>query len=164
MLPHAAPGWRGLLTDYRPATRRGRSNRAPSAPSRLLSAVLHAWGRKSWTSPMRSLTSGCACACAGPARNGSRWSPSRVAGLKVTLIDHRPAMMSPEQWPEVDCTLVRSRHDVAAAVGSVECDAAVIMNHHYERDLHFLAVWLGSEAPFIGMLGPRQRTEQMLAT
>jgi xanthine dehydrogenase accessory factor len=64
----------------------------------------------------------------------------------------------------VDCILVRSRDDVAAAVRRVECDAAVIMNHHYERDLDFLMAWLGSDVPFIGMLGPRRRTAQMLVT
>jgi xanthine/CO dehydrogenase XdhC/CoxF family maturation factor len=85
-------------------------------------------------------------------------------GWQVTLIDHRPAMLSPEQWPEVDCMLVRSPDDVAAAVRRIECDAAVIMNHHYERDLNFLAAWLGSDVPFIGMLGPRRRTAQMLVT
>jgi xanthine dehydrogenase accessory factor len=104
------------------------------------------------------------CVCGAGPDAAPLVAMAKWMGWKVTLIDHRPAMLSPELWPEVDCTLVQSRHDVAAAVGSVECDAAVIMNHHYERDLHFLAVWLGSDAPFIGVLGPRQRTGQMLAT
>jgi xanthine dehydrogenase accessory factor len=85
-------------------------------------------------------------------------------GWQVNLIDHRPAVLSPEQWPEVHCTLVRSADDVIAAVRRIDCDAAVIMNHHYERDLHFLGAWLSSDVPFIGILGPRRRTAQMLAT
>ena len=36
------------------------------------------------------------------------------------------------------------------------------MNHHYERDLEFLAAWLGSVVPFIGILGPRHRTQQII--
>jgi xanthine/CO dehydrogenase XdhC/CoxF family maturation factor len=41
-------------------------------------------------------------------------------------------------------------------------DAAVVMNHHYERDLESLAACLDSAVPFIGVLGPRHRTGLML--
>ena len=82
----------------------------------------------------------------------------------MTLIDHRPGMLSPERWSRVDCMLIRSPDDLIAAVRKVECDAAVIMNHHYERDRDFLTAWLGSEVPYIGMVGPRRRTTEMLAT
>jgi xanthine dehydrogenase accessory factor len=88
----------------------------------------------------------------------------RWMGWQVSLIDHRPAVLSPERWPEVDCTLVRSTEEMITAVRSIECDAAVIMNHHYERDLRFLGAWLASDVPFIGILGPRRRTAQMLDT
>ena len=89
---------------------------------------------------------------------------ARLMGWHVTLLDHRPAMLSAEQRPDVDCVLVRSPADIAAAINEVDCDAALVMNHHYERDLEFLATWLGSTAPYIGMLGPRHRTQQMLTT
>jgi xanthine dehydrogenase accessory factor len=89
---------------------------------------------------------------------------AKLTGWQVTLIDHRPAMLASERWPEVECLLLRSPAEVAAAVEQADCDAVVVMSHHYERDLGFLAAWLGSAVPFIGMLGPRQRTERMLAT
>ena len=41
--------------------------------------------------------------------------------------------------------------------------AAVIMNHNYSRDREALAAMLDSEAGYIGVLGPRARTERMLA-
>jgi len=65
-------------------------------------------------------------------------------GWRVTVIDYRSAP------------------DVTALVRRIECDAAVIMNHRFDRDLEFLAAWLDSSVPFIGVLGPRQRTGQLL--
>src|SRR5262249_56725298 len=91
-------------------------------------------------------------------------SIAKWLGWQVTVIDHRPAALSLEQWPEADCMLVRSTSDVIAAVREIDCDAAVIMNHHYERDLHFLGAWLASDVPFIGIMGPRRRTARMLDT
>jgi xanthine dehydrogenase accessory factor len=67
-------------------------------------------------------------------------------GWHVTLMEHRPL------------------EEIAEAVAGADCDAVVVMNHRYERDLEYLAGWVGTSVPYIGMLGPRQRTEQMLAT
>jgi xanthine dehydrogenase accessory factor len=85
-------------------------------------------------------------------------------GWHVTLMDHRPTLMAPEQWPAVERTVVPSLEAIPENVAAVDCDAAVIMNHNYERDLAYLAAWVGTRVPYIGMLGPRQRTEQMLTT
>ena len=89
---------------------------------------------------------------------------AQSVGWHVTLIDHRPGLLSPERWPGVECRLVRASAGIAAVVETIDCDAAVVMNHHYERDLDSLAAWLRSAVPFIGMVGPRIRTGQMLAT
>jgi len=44
-----------------------------------------------------------------------------------------------------------------------ERTAAVIMTHNYARDLELLGRLLPSEARFVGLLGPRARTERLLA-
>jgi xanthine/CO dehydrogenase XdhC/CoxF family maturation factor len=41
--------------------------------------------------------------------------------------------------------------------------AAVVMEHNYERDLALLRELLPSSAGYVGILGPRRRTEQLLA-
>ena len=87
---------------------------------------------------------------------------ARQLGWQVTLIDHRPALLSSERWPEVDCVLIESPSEIAAAVERADCDAAVIMNHHFERDLGSLAACLETAIPFIGVLGPRRRTGLMV--
>ena len=49
----------------------------------------------------------------------------------------------------------------AATLGPSVC--AVVMSHHFERDLHYLHALLASEVRYIGLLGPRSRAERMLA-
>jgi xanthine/CO dehydrogenase XdhC/CoxF family maturation factor len=36
------------------------------------------------------------------------------------------------------------------------------MTHHFLHDLDILEFLLGTEAPYVGILGPRQRTENLL--
>jgi xanthine/CO dehydrogenase XdhC/CoxF family maturation factor len=89
---------------------------------------------------------------------------ARRLGWHVTLLDHRQALAASDQWPPMERTVVSSSDLIAQTVAASECDAAIVMNHHYHRDLEYLAAWLATAVPYIGMLGPRQRTEQMLAT
>jgi xanthine dehydrogenase accessory factor len=84
-------------------------------------------------------------------------------GWHVTLIDDRPAMAKADRWPGVDRIIVADPRRIDLAVAAVDCDATIIMSHHYERDLEFLGAWITRPTPYIGVLGPRQRTEQMIA-
>jgi xanthine dehydrogenase accessory factor len=88
---------------------------------------------------------------------------ARRLGWHITLMDHRPALMAEDQWPPVERTVVSSPALIPETVAAADCEAAVVMNHNYERDLAYLAAWVGTTVPYIGMLGPRQRTEQMIA-
>jgi xanthine dehydrogenase accessory factor len=83
-------------------------------------------------------------------------------GWHVTLIDDRPAMARPDRWPDADRIVIAEPNRIDAAVASADCDATVIMSHNFERDLEFLAAWVAGRVPYIGLLGPRRRTEQML--
>jgi xanthine dehydrogenase accessory factor len=85
-------------------------------------------------------------------------------GWHVTLIDDRPAMASADRWPGVDRIVIADPRGIDAAVSAADCDATIIMSHNFERDLEFLAASLASPARYIGVLGPRRRTEQMIAT
>jgi xanthine dehydrogenase accessory factor len=87
---------------------------------------------------------------------------AKQVGWHVTLIDDRPAMANAERWPTVDRILVAEPNRLNVAVAQADCDAAIIMSHNFERDLEFLSALLSGPTPFIGALGPRRRTEQML--
>jgi xanthine dehydrogenase accessory factor len=89
---------------------------------------------------------------------------ARRLGWHIRLMDHRPGLIAKDQWPLVERTMVSSLALIPETVDAADCAATVVMNHHYERDLAYLAAWVGTAVPYIGMLGPRQRTEQMIAT
>jgi xanthine/CO dehydrogenase XdhC/CoxF family maturation factor len=83
-------------------------------------------------------------------------------GLAVTVVDVREAFLTPERFPGAQ--LVAAHYSQFAQ--SVTIDArtfVVIMNHHLERDRESLRFALDSDAPYIGLLGPRSRYRRLLA-
>jgi len=83
-------------------------------------------------------------------------------GWRVAVFDHRPAWVSADRFPEAD-ELIVSRpenidHDIFVDPQSI----AVVMNHNYDLDREILARLLVSKCRYIGMLGPKQRTERLL--
>jgi len=88
---------------------------------------------------------------------------AREAGWHVTVADTRPAYADRARFPEVDRLLTGS---AAEAVASAAPDArtfAAVMTHRFLDDLAFLRALLPRELPYLGQLGPRQRTERLLA-
>jgi len=81
----------------------------------------------------------------------------------VTLIDDRPAMAASHRWPDADRILVSPPNALAKTVAIADSEAAVIMSHAFERDVELLAGWLQSRARYIGIMGPRHRTEALVA-
>ena len=82
-------------------------------------------------------------------------------GWRVTVSDHRSGHARPDRFPGAAV-----RHldgDVAAADLARGCDAAVVMSHHYERDVLYVQALLAASVPYVGVLGPRRRTERMVA-
>jgi xanthine dehydrogenase accessory factor len=82
----------------------------------------------------------------------------------VTLIDDRPAMAAAHRWPEADRIIVPRPSAVADCVAELDTAAAIIMSHNFERDADFLEGWLASDATYIGVMGPRHRTNALVAT
>jgi len=82
----------------------------------------------------------------------------------VTVVDHRP--LSPahvSRFPGarvVECSDPERLSEVATLTART---AAVVASHHFERDRNYMRALLASGVSYIGMLGPRARTERMLA-
>jgi xanthine dehydrogenase accessory factor len=83
-------------------------------------------------------------------------------GWQVDVLDHRPAFLTRQRFPEARdlISVVREKYDPDLATD--ELTAIVSMNHNYDRDRETLKFALGADAFYIGMLGPKKRTEQML--
>ncbi len=84
-------------------------------------------------------------------------------GWRVVVVDVRQALLTPERFgPGVDF----ANPDPEAAALALAPDAgtaAVLMSHNYLRDIAYLGSFLDRPLAYLGVLGPRGRTEQMLA-
>lgn len=85
-------------------------------------------------------------------------------GWDVTVVDHRP--LTPAhvaRFSGAKVVYCEDALDLRDKVSITRRTAAVVVSHHFERDRNYLESLLGSEAAYIGMLGPRARTERMLS-
>ncbi|MCH9015236.1 MAG: XdhC family protein [Gemmatimonadetes bacterium] len=83
-------------------------------------------------------------------------------GFRVTIADHRSAYLESDRFPTAD-NLVQMRPEDGGELPSSENTYVVIMFHHLEHDGAWLARFAGSHVSYIGILGPRARTEKMMA-
>lgn len=83
-------------------------------------------------------------------------------GWDVELVDHRSAYARAERFPGARVHRVATK-DAVARVG-VDRDTYVLgMTHHYLIDRALLSELLPSPAPYVGLLGPKQRARDLLA-
>lgn len=83
-------------------------------------------------------------------------------GWSVTVSDHRPDHARSDRFPGATVCLVDPDAVVVEHPSGGGCDAAVVMSHNYARDLAQLRALLAAGVPYVGVLGPRRRTERML--
>jgi xanthine dehydrogenase accessory factor len=87
---------------------------------------------------------------------------AKALGWRVTVVDRRPAFARQPAFALADEVIVAPRE----ACGQLRLDArtaAVVMNHNFPDDLAALATLLPSAVRYVGVLGPRARTEKLLA-
>lgn len=83
-------------------------------------------------------------------------------GWRVDVVDPRRSLLRQERFPGARL-LDAEPADVAAATGARARSAAVIMSHDFHRDAEFVGGLLGRGLPYVGVLGPRDRTDRLLA-
>jgi len=88
---------------------------------------------------------------------------AKELGWRVSVVDHRPAFANAERLPEADEVLTASVKDLDDAFFEDENSVAVIMTHNYDRDREILPRLLNSKCLYVGALGPKKRTEKILA-
>ncbi|HEY3746535.1 MAG TPA: XdhC family protein [Gemmatimonadaceae bacterium] len=83
-------------------------------------------------------------------------------GFRVTVVDHRPAFLSSDNYP-AGVRLVEARAETETPdVQLGPLTYAVVKTHSVEHDRKWVARLLASDVPYIGVLGPRARTEEIL--
>ena len=83
-------------------------------------------------------------------------------GWQVTVHDHRPAFLTEERFPDARELVLQNVDEPPTPIAADDRTAGVIMTHNYQRDRFVLPALLASNVFYIGALGPKRRTEQLL--
>ncbi len=84
-------------------------------------------------------------------------------GWRVVVVDVRHALLTPERFPGAAEFASPDPASAAESLVPDERTAVILMSHNYLRDIAYLRSFLGCSLAYLGVLGPRARTEQMLA-
>ncbi|HEX9245652.1 MAG TPA: XdhC/CoxI family protein [bacterium] len=84
-------------------------------------------------------------------------------GWWVMVADSRPAFATRSRFPQADEVFLVEDRDVGRAVRIDRHTFVVVMTHNFLHDLEILRGLLGTPARYIGLLGPRARTDKLLA-
>jgi len=88
---------------------------------------------------------------------------ARGLGWRVTVADDRPAYATAERFPEADeVALVRFDALDPEAIPVDSRTPVLVMTHHFLHDLELMGFLMASPAPYLGFLGPKQRTDNLL--
>jgi xanthine dehydrogenase accessory factor len=83
-------------------------------------------------------------------------------GFRVTVLDHRPALLAPEWFPQALRRVVARPEDPDLALPPPARTLAVVKTHSLAHDREWVRLLLAAGLPYIGVLGPRARTEAIL--
>ncbi len=84
-------------------------------------------------------------------------------GWHVSVVDHRPLYACPERFPEAREVLLAPSGQWPTELTIAENCAAVVMSHNFLQDQAVLHHLLQHDLVYLGVLGPQQRTERLLA-
>jgi len=88
---------------------------------------------------------------------------AKELGWHVTVADARPAYAVAERFPQADAVLTFPPEEATSHITFDPRTAVVLMTHNYLHDQALLAQLLPSPVRYLGVLGPKRRTERLLA-
>jgi len=88
---------------------------------------------------------------------------ARLQGLHVIVVDSRAHFARASRFADAHVVLHQDLATAEHLMPLLEDAAVVIMTHSLQQDACWLALALRSSACYIGQLGPRERTERLLA-
>jgi len=88
---------------------------------------------------------------------------AKSVGARVIVVDDRPGHATRTRFPTADRLMMAQPQAAVEALALEGNSLAVVMNHNYRQDLAALEALLPTPVPYLGVLGPRRRTERLLA-
>ncbi len=89
---------------------------------------------------------------------------AKKLGWKVTVVDDRASHAQARRFPDADQVLVLVPDRLLEEVEGDTITAALIMSHNFDKDEAYLKQLALTNARYIGLLGPRERGEKLLAS
>jgi len=83
-------------------------------------------------------------------------------GWHVTVVDHRPTLANRERFENPDEIILARPEEINDNVDFGNDPVAIVMTHNYDHDKEILRVLIGKDLTYIGLLGPKVRTENIL--
>lgn len=87
---------------------------------------------------------------------------AKALGWHVTVVDSRPAYATKERFPVADAIVLARPEQVRDRIPLDSRTVAVVMTHNYLHDQALLQTLLPSPVRYLGILGPKSRTERLL--
>jgi xanthine/CO dehydrogenase XdhC/CoxF family maturation factor len=84
------------------------------------------------------------------------------AGFRVTVLDHRPALLEPEWFPQAARLVPARPEDSGIELPPAGRSLAVVKTHSLAHDREWARRLLAAGVPYVGMLGPHARRETIL--
>jgi xanthine/CO dehydrogenase XdhC/CoxF family maturation factor len=86
-----------------------------------------------------------------------------AVGFRVVVADHRAAYATRDRFPQAQQVLLLRAGDETSEVPADARTYAVVMTHSLKRDTEWVKRLAAADVAYLGVLGPRARTERMVA-
>jgi xanthine dehydrogenase accessory factor len=83
-------------------------------------------------------------------------------GLRVVVVDHRRALLTPDRLPGAERLLAVRPEDLGTGLDGMRMDAALVMTHNFRSDGDILRYLAQRRPRYLGVLGPAARTQRLL--
>ncbi|WCM54188.1 XdhC family protein [Pseudomonas sp. WJP1] len=88
---------------------------------------------------------------------------AKLLDWHVSVVDSRSHFARAERFPQADAVILASLDNPFDLAPLIDGAFVAVMTHSYRQDRHWLGLALQAAPAYIGQLGPRERTERLLA-
>lgn len=87
---------------------------------------------------------------------------AELLGMELFLFDGRKNQATSARFPSVQNIIVGSAEEVLPSISTDSNTVALLMTHNFEYEVIILEKLLKSNLPYIGILGPKKKTEKLV--